>query len=78
MEEQGASPLPSLARCLDDVASAQIYVGIIGWRVGSRPPDRPDTTYTEAEFELATKLKLPRLTEYPRFLMPANTEGPRR
>lgn len=47
--------------CTAMVATADIYVGIIGWRYGTTVSDRPDLSYTELEFDTATALRLPRL-----------------
>lgn len=42
--------------CLDDVASCELYVGIVGLRYGFIPPDE-DKSITELEFEAAKGLK---------------------
>ncbi len=47
--------------CRAMVASANVYAGIVGHRYGALVRGRPDLSYTEAEFEVATELRLPRL-----------------
>jgi hypothetical protein len=47
--------------CTSMVARAGVYVGIIGFRYGAAVPGRAAMSYTELEFEAATRLGLQRL-----------------
>src|SRR5258708_24187024 len=54
-------PLDPAARCIAMVEEADVYVGVIGPADGSPVPDRPGLSYTELEFETATRRAVPPL-----------------
>lgn len=62
-----AKDKPPAAVSRDAVEAADVYVGIIGWDYGTRVPHQPDViSFTEYEFEVATRARKPRLI----FLVP--------
>jgi hypothetical protein len=56
MYETGKS-IPPIDECIQEVKESDIYLLILGNRVGSCPPNNPDKTYTELEYETALSMK---------------------
>jgi hypothetical protein len=61
-----------VAKVLDDVTSADAYIGLFAFRYGFVPPGQ-QYSITEMEFRCATERRLPRLI----FLVPENAPWPR-
>jgi hypothetical protein len=59
--------------CVGMVATADVYVGIIGCRYGSPARRYPKFSHLELEFNVASAVGLPRLV----FLLPEDSLGPR-
>ena len=61
MADFPAAGLPPAELCAARVRSCDVYVGVLGTRYGSPVRERPDVSYTELEFEVATGAGLGRL-----------------
>ena len=63
-ESYSASHRPTLESCLKDVEDSRVYLCVVGARYGgiaaTGAPDDPKWSYTQHEFEHATKLGIPR------------------
>lgn len=73
MEEYLATGRPPLEKCLADVRSCEVYVGIVAWRYGFVPPGGK-ISITEAEYHEAARSDIPRLL----FLLHEDAPWPRR
>jgi len=62
MAQFAAREEPPAAYCQQQVRTCDVYLAVVGFRYGSRVPDRSDgVSYTELEFLTATEAGLPRL-----------------
>lgn len=55
MEPYGADTRPPLERCLLEVGSCDVYVGLVAWRYGSCPPGERKS-FSHLEYEEAVRL----------------------
>lgn len=58
MEHFAAQDSPSLEVCLEELNTADVYLGLIGTAYGSSPPDN-DLSYTELEYMHARQREIP-------------------
>ena len=56
-----AADQPPAELCVERVRGCHVYVGVLGTRYGSPVRDKPEVSYTELEFDTATKAGLDRL-----------------
>ena len=59
MERFGAQDGDAQSVSLEQLAAADLYLGVIAWRYGFIPPDQP-LSVTQQEYQEATRLGLPR------------------
>jgi hypothetical protein len=73
MEDYVAEHQIPLEKCLEDVSSCEMYVGVFGWRYGYIPPDDPvNLSITEREYRRAEQEEMPRLV----FILEASEPWP--
>jgi hypothetical protein len=61
MTDFAAADLPAALVCAERVRGCDVYVGVLGTRYGSPVRDRPEVSYTELEFDIASDAGLDRL-----------------
>lgn len=59
MDHFGARPEDAVTTCMNEVARADLFIGVYGWRYGF-VPDGADRSITEMEYRRATELDKPR------------------
>jgi hypothetical protein len=60
------------ATCVEAINQADIFVAIVGFRYGATVLDRPELSYCELEYNIASNAQVPRLA----FVLGDATEGP--
>ena len=73
MEQYTATERIPLEKCLEDVRSCQVYIGVFAWRYGFIPENH-NQSITELEYEEAGKYGIPRLI----FLLHEDANWPQR
>ena len=58
MADFPAADQPAAELCVERVRGCDVYVGVLGTRYGSPVRDKPEVSYTELEFDTATKAGL--------------------
>ena len=61
MADFPAADQPAAQLCAERVRGCDVYVGVLGTRYGSPVRDKPEVSYTELEFDIATEAGLARL-----------------
>ena len=61
MADFPAADQPPAELCRERVQGCDVYVGVLGTRYGSPVPDKPEVSYTEFEFSIATEEGMARL-----------------